>query len=183
MVINSCSKDSYLFDDELWKDNSGLSRPRMTKSNPEPGSGQQYFPPVDIIVNNSAVKDSMDEAWSLMLASCSEAGRREYGFLIFYNPTTGTLSTGQMCKGDLLSYDKRGSVRITGSCPSGTYPCAKFHVHTSFYSAPEGKRRHTGLSDGDTSSVIPTIIYDYVDPYTYKGHPMNSSKTVYSYYP
>ncbi len=172
-----------MFDDELWQEKSDMSRPRMTKSNPEPGSGQQYFPPVSIIVSNGEVRDSMERAWSLMLASCSEEGRREYGFIIFYNSSTGNLSTGHICKGDLLSYDKRGSVNLKGSCPSGSYPCAKFHVHTSFYYAPEGKRRPTGLSDGDTSSVIPTIIYDYVDPYTYKGHPMNSSKTVYSYYP
>lgn len=189
MTFSNCSKDGYLFDDEFWVDNCEMSRQRMTKSNPEPGNGQSNdYPSVDVIKSSTVVQTKMGEAWSNMKNSCSQTGRREYGFWIYYNKDNSSFWCGDMLSGEETGYQVGTGASISFPPPTNNQQaCAFFHCHTSLHFAPEGLSRVTGPSTSDTNVAnswgCPGLLYDYSASEIYSGHSLDDSYSLYTFGP
>ncbi|MCR5713481.1 MAG: hypothetical protein K6F98_00940 [Bacteroidales bacterium] len=168
-----------------------LASRRMTKNEIPPWPWS--YPSVTLISNDHDVTEQMDAAWNLMIASCSPVGRKEYGFLIYYNFPTGTYSFGEMIEGPLTGYGTNGghggSVEIEGLWQNdeGDDLVAYAHVHTSLYYAPDTVSRKTGPSPPDLLKAaaigLPGLLYDYTVPKVDSSVPLNAPHQMYTFGP
>ena len=164
-----------------------LASRRMTKN--EIQDPLALYPPASVIASNSTVIAKLDEAWNLMIASCSPTDRREYGFRIYYNTDAGTYSFSEMIAGPVTDYSGPASINLSGSWFNGEDEwVATAHVHTSLYYAPDTlKRRPTGPSEADLSEAaslgLPGLLYDYSVPEVKKDYPLNAPHHISTYGP
>ena len=109
----------------------------------------------------------MEEAWGRMkMQVASNAGRREYGFYIYYNHDTGQFYVGPTIQGAIEIGCAGSSASIhLGVVSNNIDVCGFFHCHTSIAGCPDRVYRRTGPSNSDynfaESYDLPGILYDY----------------------
>ena len=153
------------------------------------------FPRFDQITNAAEVVTMTDAAWAATMAECFPTNRRERGFWIYLNTSTGLYEDGPTYWGPWVSGDEQASVNIwwrpsdIPSSPSPTdsgayYPVASFHTHTSTFYWPIGER-NVGPSpddnDKDKDAQVPGLVYDYIGVLGKigAGHPINAPARIY----
>lgn len=185
----SCSKeDYYLFNDDFWTDYALEQRSLMTKTSPEPPIQTLSYPTVTQISNSTVVIDQMNAAWSRMKNSCSNTGRKEYGFWIYYNHTESKFWCGDIVEGPLQGYSTNTAASVhLGPCENNLQVCGFFHTHTSLEMAPRGLTRKTGPSQTDTDFAngqkIPGLLYDYSAQIIRSGDSRNAQHQLYTFGP
>ena len=145
----------------------------------------RIFPSCDEIYQDTGVRTEMERAWSLMLEHCTESGRYEYGFLIYYDFSDGTLHCGSMIEGGFTVNSSQSTIRLSGPYTlDGAELCATFHVHTSYQYVASHMRRSTGPSNADRSSAeqnsMPGLLYDYSAPRIYPGDSKYNAYQLYT---
>ena len=164
-----------------------LASRRMTKN--EIQDPLALYPPASVIASNSRVIAKLDEAWNLMIASCSPTDRREYGFRIYYNTDAGTYSFSEMIAGPVTDYSGPASINLSGSWFNGEDEwVATAHVHTSLFYAPDSLiARSTGPSPTDLSAAaaigVPGLLFDYSAAVVNNTTPLDALHHIYTYGP
>ncbi len=159
------------------------------------------FPTYSQIVGDADVQTAVGTAWTNTLADCTSNPnqRREHGFWINLNTTTGTYEFGPTVHGAYSGPAAGAAVNLpprppdvpaapTPSDAGATYPVASFHTHTPTVFRPGGGTRGVGPSpaDGnaDNTDDVPGVVYDYVESPAGSGsipmgHPKNSATQLY----
>ena len=152
------------------------------------------FPRFEQITNDVAVVSMTDAAWAATVADCTPTNRRERGFWIYLNTTTGQYEEGAIYYGPWIVGENQAYVNIwwrpsdipsaPGPTDSGAYyPIASFHTHTSTYYGTG--TRDVGPSDfdreADITNQVPGLVYDYIGVMRRigPGHPINAPARIY----
>lgn len=130
------------------------------------GDSSHIFPTASEIAQDPGVQAKMELAWELTLLNCTELGRREYGFLIYYDISTDTDCLGPIQKGAIVSNSQQSTIYMTGPYYIQEYSlCAAFHTHTSYQYVSSIMSRLTGPSNQDVNtanrSLMPGLVEDY----------------------
>lgn len=178
--IQSCSGEDF---DEPWQGPELETKAIKTRS----GNEVTYtFPHRDDIAKSQAVIEKMDQAWSMTLQNATSTHRKEYGFYIYVDHSTGTLTCGPIVSGDNVSCGETGTITL-GHVSNGSTVCACFHTHTPLDSCSTTCSRETGSSGDDedfaVSSGIPGLLYDYRRPRISNYTPRTVSKKLYKFGP
>lgn len=146
---------------------------------PDEGAGSGYFAydeiiTVDDILNNTNVQNQMANALNRMKSDLSQ-GRREYGFVIFYDKNSQKIYIGDLKAGKLVTNAyENGSVSVSlapkdnGShIPTTATAVAFHHSHTALSNFEVGLAyKPVGLSEADYINAdnlqIIVIAEDYV---------------------
>ena len=128
----------------------------------------------------------MNEAWSDMIQSCTESGRCEYGFWIYYSFSDGTLHCGPIKRGNIASNSSVATIVLAWEPTlNGAEVCASFHVHTSYQYVNEGMNRYTGPSQIDkeiaSNRSLPGLLYDYASTTISSGDSKYNSRELFLY--
>lgn len=164
------------------------------------------FPTIDTIVAAGPVKTAANAAWASTKAATSEGSRREEGFWILIDTSTGKYSKGIAFTATPVA-DNQGAgldtfVGRPADVPANpdpnveavVYPVAWFHTHTptKFRTAAEigdPAGRATGPSDADRAVNVrpdvmcPGIAYDYSIAIAPPLYPLNSAAKMYTITP
>lgn len=127
--------------------------------------------------------------WNATKADASATQRREHGFWIRWNRTTGAYTKTASVMGAWRANNEGASVNI-GSRPADdgdVFTVASFHTHTpTFYrSATDvGRGRPTGPSqsdyDWDGRDDVAGLVFDYAISVAPAGHPLDSNAVIYT---
>ena len=175
---------------------------------PDEGGGSGYYAydeiiTVDDILNNTNVQTQITNALNRMKSDLSQ-GRREYGFVIFYDKNSQKIYIGDLKAGKLVTtLSGRGEVGFSkapkdnGShIPTTATAVAVHHSHTALSNFEEGLAyKPVGLSGADYDYAdrhqIIMIAEDYVGVLNrkenrrviYTGHDKHDSTALYIYKP
>jgi GT2 family glycosyltransferase len=135
---------------------------------------QAKFPAYADIVANATVQGFTDAAWQETLAATTAASRREEGFWIQFNTSTGVYSHTATILGPAVGPNQTGSV-VLGARPadvppapqlpgSAVYTVASFHTHTPTTFRPVGRPVGPSGPDNaaDTHDDVTGVVYDYI---------------------
>ena len=160
------------------------------KTKGENNSGTLTYPNVNTILQSYVVTANMNDAWNRMMNSCTQNGRREFGFWICYDHENQSFWCCDMDSGPMVSYLDGGYVNLRElkTAKQRTQACAFFHTHTSFHLASTTCSRLTGPSTDDISLAnnifkVPGILYDYPKPNIWGGHPVDKQYITYTFGP
>ena len=110
----------------------------------------------------------------------------EYGFYIYYDKATSTITCSNLVKGPDVSYTDTASVDLTNP----EFPdllCAKFHTHPPLEACTTPCYRQTGPSDLDLAlskrDKIPGLVEDYSASSINYEDSKNASHTTYQIRP
>ena len=184
-IYGSCSADE---DYDYYSRQELSTRAEREMRSGNEGHGTEHdFPTIVQIKQSSAVQLKRQEAWDSTLAHANSLTGCEYGFYIYNDKATSTITCSNLVKGPDVSYTDTASVDLTNP----EFPdllCAKFHTHPPLEACTTPCYRQTGPSDLDLAlskrDKIPGLVEDYSGDIIGNGHPKNSShETDYIYPP
>ncbi|MDR0333130.1 MAG: hypothetical protein LBI15_06655 [Dysgonamonadaceae bacterium] len=163
------------------------------------------YPDINRIQSNSTITTAMNAIWVQTKDATSSSGRQEFGFWIYANTVTSSLTfeRGPTQSGSRVSGCVGTNASIDPGSPSenisqnpltgGKFAVAHFHTHTPLtYCTGE---RGVGPSGSDDSwalrNGIPGLVYDYTGSYVsfqtgtgiIGGHNINAPAQVYTFGP
>lgn len=157
---------------------------------------EHQFPSYSDIVGDGDVQTATDNAWSETKAATTTTSRREEGFWIRLNTTSGKYEVTSTIIGPVVDNSSTGSV-VLGSRPadsptnpapngSATYSVGSFHTHTpmTYRSGTRSVGPSSGDQTADTSDDVAGVVYDYLESPAGSGsipggHPLDSPAQLY----
>lgn len=179
-ICGSCSSDED-YDCHFGQELSTRADGMMRSENE--GHGIEYdFPTLSTIEHSSAVQQRRQEAWDSTLAHANSQTCCEYGFYIYYDKATQTISCSNLVKGPDAFYTDTTTVDLNHpEFPSKL--CATFHTHPPLEDCTISCYRSVGPSDLDMAiskrDKTPGLVEDYSGDIIWNGHPKNSPHETY----
>lgn len=183
LLSSSCVKSDLFEFYDVTELQHNLPRIKNTKE----GNFNPYscFPTLDELAASSVVAAKMNTAWQMTLDACTQNGRREYGFYIYYS-TNNVIYCGDIIEGPEITGTSAAYIEL-GPNANNQEVCGFFHTHTSLEFFPAGHSRSTGPSESDINRAnydhLPGLLYDYSSSVIKSGQPKTSNYELYSFGP
>lgn len=163
------------------------------------------YPSYNDITSNATVKAAMEKTWEETKKAASATGRKEKGFWIYLNTSTGQYVCEDIDDGPLVTGCEGTNGEISMPPPKsyrpsyspvegGYYAVATFHTHTPLTYCT-GERFPVGPSSTDikwgNGNHMPGIVYDYIGKVQvgydnvgiFGGHDINAPARLYPFGP
>lgn len=113
-------------------DHSTMAKRKTTRS--VEINTRYMYPSITEIMESSDVCSMMENVWSRTLAAASSAGRKEFGFYIYYNYMSGVISCGNVIEGPLVtSAQESGSIDLGEPKHQTNTVAAQPSIHIRLY--------------------------------------------------